>query len=211
MPLTVYISSFEVGKGFSTSGSSLEITNSGGDLTLTLQYKMLPDGIWKTAKVVRFADFVFNPIASMDPVGGATDNYSIRKSKIFGAAVIDETVTAETQMIMRLYITTGESENADPTSDIEGTVKYIDENGNWDPSKDKTYAIKGSEQEERIYIHSVREEPCTYPGCDAVNIVNSYNSQMLSTHVVGTATYLGGWAPQHVWKFTVGIKRRPKI
>lgn len=187
LPLTVYVGAADV-RGGANAGASIPTTTGSGaeleNITMTLQYRILPDTTWHTAATKKFS---------------AGDIKIMTQKKLFGSVRIDCDAEAGSVILIRLYVsviaykqfagnggstlsTSSNLENADPTS---GVV-------------DSSSSIAGTES----VSFQVASEGANLlaPGLNFASTAESGNTYV---------TYQDGWTPQWVMAVTVGNKRRP--
>ena len=123
LPLTVYVSAADISdSGATTTGAGAELEG----ITMTLQYRILPDTTWHTAATKKFS---------------AGDLAIMTKKKLFGSAQIDCEASPGDVILIRLYLTvetytqisseggtlstSSNLENADPTSEVVASAADI--------------------------------------------------------------------------------------
>jgi|GEM_PF-4205128 len=176
LPLTVYVSAADISyNNNSYPGCGAELSG----ITMTLQYRVLPDTTWHTAATKKFS---------------AGDLAIMTKKKLFGSAQIDCEASAGDVILIRLYLTvetytqisdngqilstSSNLENADPTSEVVASAADI--------SATETSSFRG-------YFLAPGLRLTAQEGDSSANLV----------------TYQDGWTPQFVMAVTVGNKRRP--
>ena len=184
LPLTVYVGVFDLCGG-TNAVSTRTTTDAGAEyerITMSVQYRVLPDTTWHTAATKRFS---------------AGDIAIMTQKKLFGAAQIDCEATSGSIILIRLYIAAYKYKLIRSNGTILNYA-FSTENADRDsPVVSASSDISNSE----VSTFSVAADGANLlvPGFHFSKVAEG------NTYV----TYQDGWTPQFVMAVTVGNKRRP--
>ena len=184
LPLTIYIGVFDLCGG-TNAVSTRSTTGAGAELesiTMSIQYRVLPDTTWHTAATKKFS---------------AGDIAIMTQKKLFGSATIDCEASSGAVILIRLYISALTYRQISSQGETISTSYSIE---NADPDSAVVSASSDISNSE-VSTFSVAADGANLlvPGFHFSKVAEG------NTYV----TYQDGWTPQFVMAVTVGNKRRP--
>jgi len=183
LPLTVYVGAADLAGSYyaPTTGNLAGVGAELSGITMTLQYRVLPDTTWHTAATKKFS---------------AGDLAIMTKKKLFGSAQIDCEASPGDVILIRLYLTV---ETYTQISSEGQTLSTSSNLENADPTSEVVSASSDIAASETIQFYVSGKYLA--PGLN----LSSTNTIHNNTYV----NYQDGWTPQFVMAVRIANKRRP--